>query len=95
MFQRVARVICIAEGLDPETVWICNDEPGELAIPAYRQKRFIDAARSVIVEMRAPTRSMIDAAIYPYRHGNTDEFNDIMRRTVKGYWQAMIDDALK
>ena len=37
-----------------------------------------------------PTDEMLDAAIAPYRHGNTPEFNAIYKDTVRGYWRRML-----
>lgn len=51
-------------------------------------------ARAAIEAMMEPSEAQLDAAIAPYRHGNTEQFNSIMRDTVRGYWQAMLSAAL-
>lgn len=52
-------------------------------------------ARAALEAMREPTEGMVEAAIRLYRHGNTEQFNNIMRDTVREYFAAAIDAALK
>jgi hypothetical protein len=63
--------------------------------PELGQQRFDRATRDVLELMREPTDEMLDAAIAPYRDGNTEEFNTIYRRTVAGYFRDGIGAALK
>jgi hypothetical protein len=50
-------------------------------------------ARAVIEALMTPTPEMVDAAVAPYRHGNTEQFDTIYRAAVIGYWRAMLRTA--
>ncbi len=52
------------------------------------------SARAAIEAMREPSEEMVEAAVAPYRDKNTAEFDALFRKTVAGYWRAMIDKAL-
>jgi hypothetical protein len=44
--------------------------------------------------LREPDEAMLDAAIAPFRYGNTDEFNAVFKKIVAGYMRAMVDAIL-
>jgi hypothetical protein len=48
------------------------------------------AAGGYVLVPVEPTEAMIEAAVSPYRHGNTQQFDDAMRATVLGYYRAML-----
>ena len=57
------------------------------------KETFRKVAAAVLDALMEPDETMVEAAIAPYRHGNTAQFNDIMRETVRGYFRAMITAA--
>lgn len=59
------------------------------------QLQFIKAQRAALQAGRTPTDEMLEAAIAPYRSGNTPEFNASYKKTVAGYMATMIDAILK
>ncbi len=52
-------------------------------------------ARLAIEALRKPTDAMIESAKRPYTYGNDEIMNNALRRSIAGYWSAMIDEALK
>ena len=52
-------------------------------------------ARAAIHAVRDPTDEMIAKAMAPYLYGNDEAMNKAFRETIRSYWQAMIDEALK
>ena len=52
-------------------------------------------ARDAIEAIREPTEAMIEIAMSPYRYGNDEMMNAAFRKTIAGYWKAMIDEILK
>lgn len=54
----------------------------------------LGAARSCLEALREPTDSMIERAMAPYVHGIDDKMRQAFRETIRGYWQAMIDEAV-
>lgn len=51
----------------------------------------ISCVRAAIEALREPDSSAVEMAISPYRYNNTAEFDDALRKSVIGYWQAIID----
>jgi hypothetical protein len=85
MVERVARALCEANGVDPDT-----EGPWELGDHEYKigWKFFESQARAAIEAMREPTlRMKCDGYLVP-----TGPEPDI--DTAEAIWQAMIDAAL-
>lgn len=49
-----------------------------------------DMVRAALLAATEPTDEMLEAAINPYKYKCTDEFNEVFKKTVAGYWKAMI-----
>lgn len=65
---------------------------------ADAQEVYLMLVRAVLMALREPSDEMVDAAWRPYRHGNTKEFDEIMKGengTIRSYLRSMIDYILE
>lgn len=90
MVERGARAICRAH---LEQKFVYGDGYIEEQIETTWDY-WTDEARASIQAIHEPTDAMIDAAMAPYVHGIDNMMRDAFRKTIRGYWQAMIKEAL-
>lgn len=87
MIERVARALCVADGLDPDADWRRSDQSMlAVAIPEGEEQRwrtYASYARAAISALREPTKEMIRAAAQVEKP-----------LLYEKYWKAMIDAAL-
>lgn len=103
MIERVARAICVSDGLDPDRKFKSSDisdgkAPHELAWHEYQP-----AARAAVEAMRVPTEAQLEAAeeiVVGYDDFACGDGNIYLG--IPGYpqkasdvWSALIDAALK
>jgi alkylhydroperoxidase/carboxymuconolactone decarboxylase family protein YurZ len=94
MVERVARAICLAEGLDPDADWRERESSTlAMALPQGKEQRwrtYVRQALAAIAAMGAATADMQDAgATVLIEHGF------IPRGAHLDVWSAMLDAALK
>lgn len=92
MIERVARAICLSEGLDPDFNYDPNGL-GTIAGNDVRWKFFVADAKYAIEAMREPTEVMLDA--YWLNTGESKEMRIRVHSTAVRYFKAMIDAALQ
>lgn len=89
MVERVARVLCAADRLDPDEDWrVSGGIMLTVAIEcgkAQRWRTYAPKARAAIEAMREPTQAMTDAGIVS---------NQRILHNCVGIWQEMISAAL-